>query len=50
MGKIGEKFNTSFQAWERVRITLDILRELDMQKQQAFERQAQEIEKELVTI
>ena len=50
MGKISEKFNTSFQVWKGVRITLDIWLELDMQKRQAFGRQAQELEKELVTI
>ena len=44
------KFNIVSRTWKGVGITLDIWLELDMQKRQASEGQAQELEKELVTV
>lgn len=44
------KFNIASQTWKGVGITLDIWLELDMQKRQASEGQAQELEKELVAV
>jgi len=44
------KFNIASRTWKGVGITLDIWLELNMQKRQASEGQAQELEKELVTV
>lgn len=44
------QFNIASQTWKGVGITLDIWLELDMQKRQASEGQAQELEKELVAV